>query len=151
MKITSTVEIRATADKVFYWLRDPSRAMEWMASVSRTELIDRTPNWIGTTFLETVEEDGRGTEMRGVVTDFVVNERMAFHLEGAFDTVDVVWTLQEKEQGTVVSQVAEVRFKGLMRVMSVLFGPAFKKKIMAQAQKEFATLKELCERDSQLQ
>jgi hypothetical protein len=30
--------------------------------------------------------------------------------------------------------------------LSLLFGPMFKKKIMDQLQKEFATLKELCER-----
>ena len=149
MKITNIIEIAATAAKVFYWLGDPSRAMEWMTSVARTEIIEKTPGWVGTRFRETVEEDGRGTEMHGIVTEFLTNERMAFHLEGEFNTVDVVWTLQEKEQSTIVSQVAEVRFKGLMRVMSVLLGPAFKKKIMAQAQREFAVLKELCERDNQ--
>ena len=148
MKITHTVEIRATVDRVFYWLGDPSRAMRWMTSVSGTEIIEKTPCWVGTTFRETVEEDGQATVMSGVVTDFTANERMAFHLEGEFNTVDVVWTLQEHGQGTLVSQVAEVRFKGLMRVVSLLFGPAFRKKITAQAQQEFAKLKELCERDS---
>lgn len=148
MKITHTVEIRATAERVFYWLGDPSRAMRWMTSVSDTEIIEKTSGWVGTTFRETVQEDGRATVMSGVVTDFTANERMAFHLEGEFNTVDVVWTLQVHEQGTLVSQVAEVRFKGLMRVVSLLFGPAFRKKITAQAQQEFAKLKELCERDS---
>ena len=147
MKIINTVEIGASAAKVFYWLGDPSRAMTWMTSVSRTEIIKKIPNWVGTTFRETVEEDGRGTELRGVVTDFVANERMAFHLEGQFNTVDVVWTLKERGETTEVSQVAEVRFKGLMRVVSVLFGSVFKKKITAQAQQEFATLKALCEGD----
>ena len=147
MKIINTVEIGASAAKVFYWLGDPSRAMTWMTSVSRTEIIEKTPNWVGTTFRETVEEDGRGTELRGVVTDFVANERMAFHLEGQFNAVDVVWTLKERGEITEVSQVAEVRFKGLMRVVGVLFGTAFKKKITAQAQQEFAALKDLCEGD----
>ena len=76
-----------------------------MTSVSRTEIIEKTPDWIGTTFRETVEENGRGTELRGVVTDFVPDERMAFHLEGAFNTVDVVWTLKEKGQTAVYDQV----------------------------------------------
>jgi hypothetical protein len=122
--------------------------MTWMTSVSRTEIIEKTPNWVGTTFRETVEEDGRGTELQGVVTDFVANERMAFHLEGQFNTVDVVWTLKESGGSTEVCQVADVRFKGPMRVLSVVFGSAFKRKIMAQAQSEFAALKELCEGES---
>ena len=146
MRISNTIEIKATPAKVFYWLGDPTRAREWMTSVSHTEVIEKTPNWVGTTFRETVEEDGRGTELRGVVTDFVANERMAFHLEGEFNTVDVVWTLRDKGQITEVSQVAEVRFKGLMRVLSIVLGPAFRKKIIAQGEREFARLKELCER-----
>lgn len=145
MKITQTVEIRATVEEVFYWLGDPTRAMEWMTSVSRTEIIEKTPGWIGTTFRETVEEGGRGTELRGVVTDFVANERMAFHLEGEFNTVDVVWTLRHRGETIEVSQVAEVRFKGLMSVLILVLGPAFKKKMMAQGQSEFARLKALCE------
>ena len=145
MKITQSVEIRATVEEVFHWLGDPTRAMEWMTSVSRTEIIDQTPDWIGTTFRETVEEDGRGTELRGVVTDFRENERMAFHLEGKFNTVDVVWTLRDKGQRTEVSQMAEVKFRGPMRILSTVLGSAFKKKVMAQGQREFARLKALCE------
>jgi carbon monoxide dehydrogenase subunit G len=148
MKITNTIEIQATPAKVFYWLGDPTRAMEWMTSVSRTEIIEKTPGWIGTRFREAVEEDGRQTELQGVVTDFVENERTAFHLEGKFNSVNVVWTLRGTGQTTEVCQVAEVRFKGLLRVLSVVLGPALKKKIIAQGQYEFARLKELCERGS---
>jgi uncharacterized protein YndB with AHSA1/START domain len=139
------VEIRATAAEVFYWLGDPIRAAEWMTSVSRTEIIERTSDWVGTTFKETVEEDGRGTEMRGVVVDFVANERMTFHLEGTFNTVDVTWTLEEGGQVTRVSQYAVLRFKGVLRVLSILFARRLKRKIDAQGQGELAELKRLSE------
>jgi uncharacterized protein YndB with AHSA1/START domain len=148
MKIVNTIEIQATPARVFYWLGDPTRAMEWMTSVSRTEIIEKTPDWIGTRFREAVEENGRETELRGVVKDFVANERMAFHLEGEFNSVDVVWTLRDKGRTTEVSQVAEVRFKGLMRALILVLAPLFKKKVAAQGQQEFARLKELCERGS---
>ena len=146
MRISNIIEINATPAEVFYWLGDPTRAREWMTSVSHTEIIEKTPDWIGTTFRETVEEGGRGTELTGVVTDFVANERMSFHLEGEFNTVDVVWTLKDRGQTTEVSQVAEVKFRGLMRVLSIALAPAFKRKVMAQGQREFAGLKALCER-----
>ena len=149
MEISNTIEIRNTPEKIFYWLEDPSRAMEWMTSVSKTEIIKETPNMVGTTFRELLEENGRGTEMRGVVTDFVSNKRLAFHLEGEFNSVEVNYTLQEKGEITQLSQNAEIQFKGLLRVLSVLFSPIFKKKIKNQARREFAKLKELCERDVQ--
>lgn len=147
MKITNTIEIRATPETVFYWLGDPSRAVQWMTSVSHTEIIKKTPNWIGTTFRETVEENGRGTELHGEVMDFVENKRLVFHLEGAFNTVEVTWLLREQGEFTEVLQQADVRFKGFLRIMSVVIGPLMKKKIAAQARSEFATLKELCEQD----
>jgi len=147
MKIIHTIEIESTPEQVFDWLEESSRAMQWMTSVSKTEIIQETPNRVGTTFRETIEEDGRGTEMRGVITDFVPNERLAFHLEGDFNTVEVCFTLEEKAGITQLTQRADVRFKGLLKIMSLFFGSAFKRKIMSQTQSEFARLKELCERD----
>ena len=145
MKYTNTIEIRNTADKVFYWLEDPSRAVAWMTSVSKTEIVDETPNMVGTTFRETVEENGRGTEMKGVVTGFVSNKHLAFHLEGEFNSVDVDYTLQEEGRITHLTQTADVRFKGLLRLLSVFLGPILKKKIEEQARGEFDKLKKLCE------
>ena len=147
MKITNTIEIRTTPETVFYWLGDPSRAVQWMTSVSHTEIIKKTPNWIGTTFRETVEENGRGTDLHGEVIDFEENKRLVFHLEGDFNTVEVTWLLRQRGDFTEVVQQAELRFKGFLRIMSIVIGPLLKKKIKAQARGEFATLKELCERD----
>mgnify|MGYP003912503303 FL=1 len=132
-------------ERVFFWLEDPARAMEWMTSVTKTEIVHQAPNTVGTTFREYIEEKGRGTQMRGVVTDFVKNERIAFHLEGDFGTVEVDFTLEGKEEVTQLTRNAEIRFKGVSRVMSFFFGFYIKKKIIRQARSEFAKLKELCE------
>ncbi len=52
---------------------------------------------VGTTFRELiVDEKGRGTEMRGVVTAFTSNKRLAFHLEGRFNTVGVEFIIEER-------------------------------------------------------
>ena len=63
MKLNYTMEINSTPGKVWYWLGDPERAMTWQTNVSKTEIINKTPNWIGTTFRETIEENGNGVEM----------------------------------------------------------------------------------------
>lgn len=149
MKISNTIKIKSTPEKVFYWLEDPSRAMEWMTSVTKTEIIKETSNMVGTTFREYIEENGRGTEMHGVVTDFVLNQRLVFHLDGDFNSAEVDFVLEEKEGTTQLTQNAEVHFKGILRVLSIIFGYFFKKKIISQAQSEFVKLKELCEQDVQ--
>jgi carbon monoxide dehydrogenase subunit G len=148
MKLSNTIEIKATQEEVFYWLEDSGRAMKWQATVTDYEIINETPDRIGTTFTEYIEENGRGTEMRGVVTDFVSNERLAFHLEGDYNTVDVDFTLEEKGEVTLLTQNAEVNFKGMLGVLSLFFGPFIRKKIIRQTQNEFARLKELCETDN---
>jgi uncharacterized protein YndB with AHSA1/START domain len=148
MELDISVDINAPAETVFYWLGDPERAKLWMTSVTHTEYIERTPDLIGSTFRETVEEDGRTTEMRGVIVDYNPNKRLAFHLEGDYNTVEVVFTLEETNGVTRLKQTADVRFKGITRLLSIVFGRSFKKNIGNQAQSEFATLKALCESDA---
>lgn len=145
MKIINHIEINATSAKVFGWLDDPARAMVWMTSVTNGEIIEEKPEVVGTTFREYIEENGRGTEMQGVITACDKNSRLAFHLEGDFNTVDVEYSLVEEGGVTRLTQAANVRFKGLVRIMSLIMGAAFKKKILRQSQEEFAKLKDLCE------
>ena len=148
MKISYTIDIDTTPDKVFYWLNDPERAMAWMSSVSKTEIVHETTDMVGTTFREIVEENGRWTELEGVVTDYRPNQLIAFHLSGKFNIVDVEYHLEGMENRTRLTQQAHIRFKSFMKVVSLLTGPLFKKKIMAQSRQEFAKLKELCEPDA---
>jgi carbon monoxide dehydrogenase subunit G len=148
MKIVNRIDVRATPEAVFHWLEDPERAMQWMTSVTRSEIIKETPSRVGTTFREYIEEDGRGTEMHGVVTEFVSNERFAVHLEGDFNSVDVSFSLEEKAGVTQLTQNVQLSFKGMLKVLSAFLRVSIKKKIVNQAQKELAKLKELCERKS---
>ena len=141
MKTRITTDIKNTPEKIFSWLEDPTRAMEWMTSVSKIEIIKYVPGMAGTTFREFVEENGRGTEMHGVVTDFAPNKRLVFHLEGDYNTVDVSYTLEENGKFTRLSQITEIRFKGQLRIFSIFFGPLFKRKIIKQARNEFDVLK----------
>ena len=145
MKISNVIDIQATREEVFHWLDDPERSKEWMTSVTKTEILNKTPNRIGTTFREYIEENGRGIEMSGIVTEFVSNERFAVHLESDINLVDVRFTLIEQGSVTQLRQDAILRFKGIMNVLSIFLRATIKKNITTQTQKEFAKLKELCE------
>ena len=95
MKVVNRIEINAAPEKVFYWLEEPERAKEWVTNVTRSEFIKKTPNKIGTTFREYVEEDGQGIEMQGVVTEFQPNEVFAVHLESVSHLADVCFVLTD--------------------------------------------------------
>ena len=119
--------------------------MEWQSNISRTEILHETPNMIGTTFRETIEENGRGVEMQGVVTDYRENQVLAMHLSGKYNVVDVEWLIEEIEEHTRVTLHSNIRFRSFVIVLSILMRPVFQKKLTGQLQEEFARLKELCE------
>ena len=112
MKIVNTIEIQAPPVKVFSWIENPERAKEWMTSVTRSEIIQEMPNKVGTTFLETVEEDGRSVEMQGIVIDFKPNQRFSIKLESDYHTAEVDFTLEETEGITYLTQNVDLQFKG---------------------------------------
>ena len=144
MKVVNKVGINAAPERVFYWLEEPERAKQWVTSVTRSEYIKVTPNRIGTTFREYVEEDGQGIEMKGVVTEFLSNKLFAVHLESESHTADVRFVLTEEKGMTQLTQSVELHFKN---ELSEAVCDSIKKSIMSQAKSDFARLKKLCELD----
>ena len=111
-----------------------------------TRACDRSsPGWGGTTFREYVEEDGRGIELHGIVTEFVPNKRFAVHLESNINTVDVSFVLVDRQGMTRLIQNVELRLKGLMKLVGCILRLPIQKKIRAQAHRDFTKLKKLCE------
>ncbi len=145
MKVNHAIEIEATPETVWSWLGTPEKAVEWQTNVSKTEILHKTPDWTGTTFRETVAEGERGTELQGVVTDYRENRSLAMHLSGQFNTVDIAWQLAPAGPRTLLTVRANVRFRGMIGVMSLLLRPVFRRKMAAQLQEETMRLKTLCE------
>lgn len=145
MRITHSVDISRRPEDVFPWIGSPEKAMVWMSSVSKREFVHRTPEVIGTTFREIVSDDGGATELHGVVTGYRPNRFISFHLSGHYNDVDVEYRLEEKGNGTRVTQKADIRFKSFLRVIGILMRPMIRKKLALQAGREFAALKALCE------
>ena len=144
MKIENKVEIKATPEKVFYWIERPERAKQWVTNVARSEYIKETPERIGTTFREYVEEGEQGIEMMGIVTEFKPNRLFAVHLESDSHTADVKFILKGEGERTLLIQDVELHFKN---ELSKAAYDSIKKSIIDQATNEFATLKRLCEQN----
>jgi hypothetical protein len=65
--------------------------------------------------------------------------------EGKYNAVNVAWHLEEIETGTRLTVDARLRFKGFLKIMSLVLRPIFKRKATNQLKVELAVLKELCE------
>jgi hypothetical protein len=141
------MDINCAPNRVWYWLGTPERAMVWQTNVSKTEILEKTPNWIGTTFRETIEEDGKGVEMQGVVTDYSENQSIAMHMSGKYNNVDVEWRITDMGEFTSLTMNSNIRFRSFMRFFSMMLWPVFRKNIQKQLDIEYAKLKELCEQD----
>ena len=127
MKFTYTMDINCAPNRVWYWLGTPERAMVWQTNVSKTEILEKTPNWIGTTFRETIEEDGKGVEMQGVVTDYSENQSIAMHMSGKYNNVDVEWRITDMGEFTSLTMNSNIRFRSFMRFFSMMVWPVFRK------------------------
>jgi len=145
MKLLFSIDINSPPEKVFGWVEDPEKALQWMTSVSGGEILHETPEKIGTTFREFVEENGEGVEMQGMITGYEPGRSISFHLESRVNSVDVTYIVETIPNGTRLTQTANVRWKFPVNVISVYMGSKMRQNISAQSQKEFEKLKELCE------
>jgi hypothetical protein len=147
MKITYSMDFNCTPERVWYWLGTPERAVMWQTNITKTEIVQETPGWVGTTFRETIEENGRGTEMEGVVTDYRENKALAMYLRGKYNTVDIQWLIEDRKKYTRLTQNSDIRFRSFLSILSIILRPVFRRNIMRQLEEELLKLKELCEGD----
>ena len=122
MKIASEPVISKPPESVFPWIAEPEKAMQWQKNVKRGEIMVRTPQMVGTTFKETIEENGRSLDMRGEITQYAENSRIAFHLESRIHVVDVSYSVEGVNGQTRVSVLAGIRWKFPMNVASLFLG-----------------------------
>jgi hypothetical protein len=69
VKITLSVDIYRRPEEVFPWIAEPDKAMRWQKGVKGGEIIKETPEKVGTTFKEVMEENGNHLVMYGEITD----------------------------------------------------------------------------------
>jgi len=147
MEISSAIEISSTPGEVFSWLENPHKAMSWMTSVSGGEILHETPDRVGTTFREVVQDENGSLEMQGVITGFEAEKSIAFHLESRLNVVDVEYRLEATTQGVRLSYHANVSWKFPVNLISMVMGAKMRQGILAQLGDELNKLKELCESD----
>ncbi len=145
MQIDCSIDIRSTPKEVFGWLEAPEKAMVWMTSVSRTEILLDTPERVGTMFREVLEENGQTLEMQGAITGYQPDQSISFHLESSVNALDVQYSVVEIPEGVRVLECAKVRWKFPLNVYGIFFEQKMRQGILVQLQTEFARLKEICE------
>ncbi len=144
MKIVYEDEIRQPPERVFPWIEDPEKAMKWQKNVKGGEIIEKNPNIIGTTFTETVEEDGNSLPMFGTITKYAKNKMIGFHINSKIHEFDVTYTVEGIDKATRLSIDADIHWKFPMNIMSIFLRKRMEEGLKQQMELEVQDLKKLC-------
>lgn len=145
MRSTYSVDIRATPERIFTWLDDAKRCMEWCDWCVESEDLAVAEGRVGSTFRQVYVEGGRRMEFFGTCTEYVANKRLGARLTGERFDLEVHWSLAPMTTATRLTQTSRVRFKGLMKLLGPLMTPFMRKAGLRQLEGDFGRLKELCE------
>jgi uncharacterized protein YndB with AHSA1/START domain len=145
MKFSTSIDINSKPEKVFPWINEPDKAKLWQKGIKSGEIIKETPEKIGTTFRETMEENGKSLEMFGKITDYIPNKLISFHLESKIHKVQVYYSIKgETEKSTVLINTT-INWKFPISIIFLFIGFKIKAKILDQTKFELLELKRLCE------
>ena len=117
MGMSISTDIAAPPEKVFYWLDDSKRVMEWCKNIVENEDLEVTENRVGSTFRQVFEENGRRMEFRGRVTAYEANRRLAIITEGDSFGLNVEYVLEPTGTGTHITQNSSVSWKGFWKLI----------------------------------
>lgn len=145
MRIAYENTISQPPEVVFPWIADPQKAMQWQKQVKGGEIIVNKPEAIGTTFKETIQEDGGSLEMSGTITKYIPNRTVGFHLESRIHKFDVSYTLEEINRKTKFRIEAIVTWKFPMNIVCLFVGKRIQEGLVRQLESETLDLKKICE------
>ena len=126
MKIQRTVETTAAPAAVFAYLSDFTTTMEWDPGTVTTERVEGDGG-LGTVYRNVSEFAGRRSELRYQVVDHLPDHRFALRGEGKGAVADDVMVIEPTATGTRVTYTADIRLKGVLRLVEPLLFGAFKK------------------------
>jgi hypothetical protein len=124
---------------------NPEKAMLWQKGVKKGTILKETPEKIGTTFIEEMEENGNSLEMHGVISGYVRDKMITFQLDSKIHRLEVCYTIEGGNGSSVITAESDIHWKFPMNILSLFWGRKIKAGIVKQTESEFAELKRLCE------
>ncbi len=118
MALELHAEIPATPERLFSILSDLNQAREWMPAIQKIERLDDRPFGVGTAWKETRLAGKRTMESTVRVVAWEPASRLALRVESDAMEGDMAFTLKPTGPGTEVHYTAQMKGRGMMRLMS---------------------------------
>jgi carbon monoxide dehydrogenase subunit G len=124
MKIRKIVRVQKPIEAVFAYLSDFTTTTQWDPGTVVT-VRNNGDGSIGTEYLNTSTFAGRQTQLKYVVKEFILNQRIG--LQGENKTVIAYDTMSFRQIGTEteVTYRADFTYKGISRLLAIFLTPAF--------------------------
>ena len=146
MIIKHSSEIKKSPEYIFPWIAEPDKAIKWQKNVKESEIIINSPEIVGTTFKEVIEENCNRLSMNGVITEYIKDKKIQFHLESKIHKLDVEYSLESINTGSKICIDTQINWKFPINILSIFIGSKMKKGIIKQMELEILELKKICEK-----
>ena len=142
MRVESSIDIQAPAERVFAFIADIERQPEWIGAVAGVSSLSSNPAQLGTTFVLSLALMGKSADATQEVTRFEPNRVYTQSTTSGPIPTEITITLTENGSTTTVHNVTEADISSLGR----LAGPLVQRTIRRQLESDLHTLKDILER-----
>ncbi|UCG10740.1 MAG: SRPBCC family protein [Dehalococcoidia bacterium] len=145
MRIENSIEIAATAEKIWPFLIEPEKIMKWFTLLQKFEYTGDKKSGAGATFYYEEKSGPQLMKFNFKVTEWVENERLAFVMtSGPMKRDDEIWSIKAAPSGSTVTLTMDVEMP--WGVIGKILDRLFAGSLVGKHQKEIlANLKALLE------
>ncbi len=143
MKSEASVEIDRPIDEVFDCA--VRKVVDWCSIVVSDEVVNETPDMIGTTFKTVTNDRGREMVFDGQVIEHAPPNRHVVEMTGKQFDVKAEYSFEDIGGRTLVTERCEVKGKGFFRFMFIIMGWLMRKASCRDLARELENLKNFAE------
>lgn len=136
MRFELSTDIDAAPEKVWRVFDDPTNLPRWQLNLDEYEAISGEPGWPGTVSLLVYHEKGRRIETTGIVLERHEGRRFAGRYENAWSVNEMICDFEPLPDGTTRwHAVAEYRFKGWVKLLSLVLRDGIRRRLCDDMQR----------------
>ncbi len=136
-----SIHLNCPPQDIFPFLADPQKVMLWQSDLIKSEIVTAGPLRTGSRFHEVRRIGPRDSDIRGEISEFTQDHRLATHTETKPEA-GVRYLLDPEEGGTRLRYEFSLRTAGMLRLMDPVISRSIRKGVEADLQK----LRQLVER-----
>ncbi len=145
MRVQKSVEIAAPPEKIWPFLVEPEKILEWCITLEKFEYTSEQRGGVGTIFYFEEKAAGRLMKLNFAVTEWVENKRIAFHKTSGNSVkgYEQSWTVEAAPSGSRFTFMEQVELP--YGILGKIIGLFARRSSEATVGKMLARLKSLVE------